>query len=57
MPTRTRKDLTLKDTTTFQTFTIKAKDATSLTITIDSVYPSDQGTHAAIAEVELFVKT
>jgi hypothetical protein len=27
-----------------------------LTITIDSVYPSDQGTDAAIAEVELFVK-
>jgi hypothetical protein len=50
------KDLTLKDTATFQTFTIKAKDASSLTITIDSVYPSDQGTDAAIAEVELFVK-
>ena len=50
------KDLTLKDTATFQTFTIEAKDATSLTITIDSVYPSDQGKDAAIAEVELFVK-
>jgi hypothetical protein len=50
------KDLTLKDTASFQTFTIKAKDATSLTITIDSVYPSDQGKNAAIAEVELFVK-
>jgi hypothetical protein len=51
------KDLTLKDTATFQTFTIKAKDASSLTITIDSVYPSDQGTNASIAEVELFVKS
>jgi hypothetical protein len=51
------KDLTLKDTATFQTFTIRAKDAASLIITVDSVYPSDQGTHAAIAEVELFVKT
>ncbi len=51
------KDLTLKDSATFQTFTIKAKDASSLTITIDSVYPSDQGKRAAIAEVELFVKT
>ncbi len=50
------KDLTLKDSATFQTFTIKATDASSLTITIDSVYPSDQGTDAAIAEVELFVK-
>ena len=36
---------------------IKAKDATSLIIGIDSVYPSAQGTHAAMAEVELFVKT
>jgi hypothetical protein len=51
------KDLTLKDSASFQTFTIKAKDASSLTITIDSVYPSDQGNDAAIAEVELFVKT
>ncbi len=51
------KDLTLKDTANFQTFTMEAKDATSLIITIDSVYPSDQGTRAAITEVELFVKT
>ena len=51
------KDLTLKDTATFQTFTIKAKDASSLTITVDTVYPSDQGKQASMAEVELFVKT
>jgi F5/8 type C domain len=51
------KDLTLKDVATFQSFTIKAKDASSLTITIDSVYPSDQGKQASMAEVELFVKT
>jgi hypothetical protein len=48
------KDITLKDTPSFQTTTVKAKDAASLTITIDSVYPSSQGTHAAITEVELF---
>jgi hypothetical protein len=51
------KDITLKDVGTFQTFTVKAKDATSLRITIDAVYPSAQGTHAAITEVELFKKS
>jgi hypothetical protein len=51
------KDLTLKDTANFQTFSIGAKGATSLVLTIDSVYPSDQGKRAAITEVELFVKS
>ncbi len=50
------KSVTLKDTASFQTFTLDAKDVSSITITIGSVYESNQGTHAAIAEVELFVK-
>ena len=50
------KELTLKDEATFQTFTIDVKDASTLAITIQSVYPSDQGTQAALTEVELFVK-
>jgi hypothetical protein len=49
--------VTLKDESTFQSFTVKAKSATSLTITIESTYPSAQGTHAALAEVELFKKS
>jgi hypothetical protein len=51
------KTVTLKDEATFQSFTVKAKSATSLTITIESTYPSAQGTHAALAEVELFKKS
>jgi hypothetical protein len=51
------KTVTLKDESTFQSYTVKAKSATSLTITIESVYPSAQGTHAALAEVELFKKS
>ncbi len=47
----------LKDEASFQTFTIDATRTSSLVITINSVYPSDQGTNAAIAEVELFVKS
>jgi hypothetical protein len=49
--------VTLKDVASFQTFTIDATRTSSLVITINSVYPSDQGTNAAIAEVELFVKS
>ena len=49
------KTLTLTDTASFQTYTVSAKIASVVRITIDSVYSSVQGgTHAAIAEVELF---
>ena len=51
------KTITLKDTATFQTFSVGAKKATSLTITIESVYASSQGQNAALTEVELFTKT
>jgi hypothetical protein len=51
------KTVTLKDESTFQSVTVKAKSATALTITIESTYPSAQGTHAALAEVELFQKS
>jgi len=50
-------NITLKDVQSFQTFTVSAKKVNALTISIDSVYPSGQGNHAAIAEVELFRKS
>ncbi len=51
------KTFTLKDESSFQTFTIGAKSATSVTITIESVYGSSQGKNAALTEVELFKKS
>ncbi|MGH9055814.1 MAG: NADase-type glycan-binding domain-containing protein, partial [Acidimicrobiales bacterium] len=51
------KKITFKDTANFQSYTVDAKKATSLTITIDSVYASPQGKGVSIAEVELFTKT
>jgi hypothetical protein len=53
------KNLTLKDVTSFQTFTVTAKDVTSIEITIDSVYPPSQGSahNTSLAEVELFTKS
>jgi hypothetical protein len=42
------------DSPNFQSFTVHAKGATDLTITIEEVVPTPPGTHAAIAEVELF---
>jgi hypothetical protein len=51
------KTLTLKDSPTFQSYTISAKDATTLIITIESVQPGPRGTHAALSEVELFKKS
>ncbi len=53
-PNGYNKTLTLSDTASFQKFSVKVKGATSLTIVIESVYPSGQGTHAALAEVEFF---
>jgi hypothetical protein len=50
------KDLTLKDTPSFQTFAVSVKGASSLTITVVSVYRSGQGVNAALTEVELFKK-
>jgi hypothetical protein len=56
--TSTTENITLKDTPSFQTYTTKAKNATGMTITVDSVYPatntSNQG--VAITEIELFSK-
>jgi hypothetical protein len=51
------KNFTLKDSASFQSFTLKAKSATSIILTIESVYPSVQGKHTALAEVELFKKS
>ena len=51
------KTLTLKDSPSFQSYTISAKDASEMLITIESVQPTPPGTHAAIAEVELFKKS
>jgi hypothetical protein len=51
------KKLTLSDSPNFQSYTISAKNAVRLTITIESVQPSPPGTHAAVAEVELFKKS
>jgi hypothetical protein len=51
---RTVKTINLKDSPTFQAFTLKAEKATSMTIRIDSVYASAQGQNASLAEVELF---
>ncbi len=48
------KDINLKDTAAFQTFTLTATKVTSMVIRIDSVYPSAQGQNASLAEVELF---
>jgi hypothetical protein len=51
------KKLTLKDSPNFQTYTLSAKSATALTITIESVQGVPPGTHTAIAEIELFKKS
>jgi hypothetical protein len=48
------KTLNLKDSQSFQSYTIKAKAATEVFITILSVNSSAQSPHAAIAEVEFF---
>jgi hypothetical protein len=50
----TVKDISLKDTATFQSFTLSASKVASMSIRIDSVYPSAQGQNASLAEVELF---
>lgn len=50
----TVKDIPLKDSATFQSFTLTAKQVASMTIRIDSVYASAQGQNASLAEVELF---
>jgi hypothetical protein len=51
------KTLTLKDSPSFQSYTISAKGASQLIITIESVQATPPGTHAAIAEVEFFKKS
>jgi hypothetical protein len=51
------KTLTLKDSASFQQFGIKAQNTAVLVVTIESVYPSSQGAHAAVAEVEFFKKS
>jgi hypothetical protein len=49
-------DLNLKDSADFQTFSVKARDVTSVQMQIVSVYASLSGHDCAIAEVELFTK-
>jgi hypothetical protein len=51
------KTLNLNDSPTFQSYTLNARDASRLIITIESVASSPPGTHAAITEVELFKKS
>jgi hypothetical protein len=51
------KKLTFNDSPSFQSYTLGAKDATRLIITIETVIPAQRGSHAAIAEVELFKKS
>ncbi len=52
------KTITLKDTDSFQTFTVDALKATALSIKIESVYPSDgPGKNVSITEVELYTKS
>jgi len=48
--------LLLQDTAKFQTFAVDAKDATEMTLTIDSVYPSAIGHDCAITQIEFFTK-
>ncbi len=48
------KDITLKDTADFQTFTIDAAGTTEVRMQIVSAYPGTGPGHLAIAEVELF---
>ena len=50
------KSITLGDTPNFQSYSVSAKQVTSLTLTIESVYASAQGQNAALTEVELFHK-
>jgi ribosomal protein L40E len=55
---RATKTITLKDTSAFQTFAIKTKATTGVTIVIQSVYPSSAGgNNVSMAEVELFSKS
>ncbi len=49
-------DVSIKDSAGFQTFTIKARQATSVEVQIKSVYKALGGTHLAITEIELFTK-
>jgi hypothetical protein len=54
------RSLTLKDSPQFQSYTISAKDAARLIITIETAetaQPAPRGTHVAMAEVELFKKS
>jgi hypothetical protein len=51
------KDIKLKDTASFQSYTVKAKDALDVEVTVLSVYSSTQSNQAAIAEVELWKKS
>jgi hypothetical protein len=48
------KTLNLKDSPNFQTYTLKAKGATAVVITVLSVNVAPQTPHVAIAEVEFF---
>ena len=49
-------DISLKDSAAFQTFPIKARQATSVEVQIQSVYKALGGTDLSITEIELFTK-
>jgi hypothetical protein len=52
------KTVTLKDSPNFQTFTVSAKGATNMTLTIESVYPAQGGgTNTALTQIEFFTKS
>ena len=49
-------DVSIKDSAGFQTFTIKARQATTVEVQIKSVYKALGGKDLAITEIELFTK-
>jgi len=51
------KNISLKDSASFQSFTTSAKNVAAITVTIESVYTSSTGHNASLAEVELFKKS
>jgi hypothetical protein len=56
--TKVVKDVTLKDTPDFQTFSVSASGASAVRLVIESTYPATgSGVHVSITEVELFAKS
>ncbi len=56
--TKVVKNITLKDTPNFQTFSVAASGATAVRLVIESAYPATgSGDHVSITEVEVFAKS